>query len=237
MTHKSRLASLNESIKCFLLSNGCVLSLSARPGSGRAAAGWRSSPPDERPPDFSLQNQAAGWCLQPARPPAPSLPAALAGCPQASGAARWPRLGNCSLISYHFHKQLTAETPAAAATLPSTAAPGPAPLRDTRAAAPGQGRSRRGAETTQASSLEQRAMRCPRSAAPRRVWMSPLGWGRGELPSQAGKAPGPSRRGAPGPSAAELEEAVDLLQDVDEALVFGGAGGQGALRGGRSPVN
>lgn len=43
--------------------------------------------------------------------------------------------------------------------------------------------------------------------------------------------------GAPGPSAAELEEAVDLLQDVGEALVFGGAGGQGALRGGHSPVN
>lgn len=41
----------------------------------------------------------------------------------------------------------------------------------------------------------------------------------------------------PGPSAAELEEAVDLLQDVGEALVFGGAGGQGALRWGHNPVN
>ena len=44
-------------------------------------------------------------------------------------------------------------------------------------------------------------------------------------------------KGVPSPSTAELEEAVDLLQDVGEALVFGGAGGQGALRRGCSPVN
>lgn len=44
MTHKSRLVSLNESIKCFLLSNGCILSVSGSLGSQGATVGWRSSP-------------------------------------------------------------------------------------------------------------------------------------------------------------------------------------------------
>lgn len=132
-------------------------------------AGWRSSP--------EPQNQAAGSCLQLARPLAPSLTTALAGCAQASGATCWPPLRNCSLINYHFHKHLTAETPTT--TLPSTQP------QDTQAATPGQGRSWRGAGTPRASSLEQRAMRCPCSAAPRRVWISPLGLGGAAEPSQA----------------------------------------------------
>lgn len=48
-THKSQLVSLNKSIKCFLLSNGCILSVHVRslPGAGMEVGdveGWRSSP-------------------------------------------------------------------------------------------------------------------------------------------------------------------------------------------------